>query len=64
MTKYFKLKEVPKKDVKDGLIALVADNEGNYKGICCSDIKKGQIKYLLPEEFNVVGIYQQIKMFK
>lgn len=66
MAKYFKLKEVPKKDIENGLIAVFNKETKEYKDFAYADIKKGQIRYLLPESKGrkVIGIYQQIKSYK
>lgn len=66
MAKYFTLKEVPKKDIKNGLIAQFDKSTMFTTAYVTTDIKKGQIKYLLPESKGrkVVGIYQQIKSYK
>lgn len=66
MTKYFKLKEVPKKNISNGLIAVFDKDTKLYTHCAFADIHKGQTKYLLPESKGrkVIGIYQQIKRYK
>lgn len=67
MTKYFKLKEVPKKDIKNGLIAQFDKSTMFTTAYATTDIKKGQVKYSLPDvgkDRKVIAIYQLIKKIK
>lgn len=66
MAKYFTLKEVPKKNISNGLIALFNKDTKEYTNVAYTNINKGQTRYLLPESKGrkVIGIYQQIKRYK
>ena len=66
MAKYFKLKEIPKKDIKNGLIAVFDKDIDTSMNFAYTDIKKDQVKYSLPDdkERKVIKIYQQIKSYK